>query len=91
MEDHDILCVDNDVDLLCLHSVYIPRINAQLCQFVSAWNCHPLRTENGLSPTQLWTRGLIHATDLDIVEDGYGIDDTRSCDRIDYEGVFVPE
>ena len=34
MEDTDLLCVDSDMDLFCLHYVFIPRINAHLSQFV---------------------------------------------------------
>lgn len=59
MEDYGLLDVDKDEDLYTLHYVFMPRINSQLAQFSSAWNQHPLRTENGLSPLQLWTRGLL--------------------------------
>ena len=37
-----------------LQYVFLPRINAQLVQFVNAWNRHPLRTENGLTPSLLF-------------------------------------
>ena len=53
MEDSGILNPINEADLCVLHYVFIPRINACI-QFVSAWNHHPLRTESGLSPLQLW-------------------------------------
>ena len=45
MEDSGCLNIDSDIDLFALQFVYLPRINNQLTQFVSAWNRHPLRTE----------------------------------------------
>ena len=62
MEDTNLLSVDNNIDLFSLQFVFIPRINAQLDLFASAWNNHPIRTENGLSPLQLWTRGLLRSS-----------------------------
>ena len=41
-----------------MHYDFLPRINSQLAQFVSAWNRNPLRTESGLSPLQLFHRGI---------------------------------
>ena len=81
--------------------MFLPRINNQLAQFVSAWNRHPLRTENGLSPLQLWNRGLLSASSQlqsDIasglsVDDDYGVDTgilgNTYC--LDDEGVIVPD
>ncbi len=99
MEDCDLLCVDSNIDLYCLQYVFIPRINAQLKQFASAWNNHPIRTENGLSPQQLWTRGLLSATptyqaeifDGMTVSDDYGIDGCHQGISSIHEGVVVPE
>ena len=62
MEDCSLLNVDDDYDLFALHFVFLPRINSQLMQFVRAWNRHPLRTEGGLSPLQLWSRGLLSSS-----------------------------
>ena len=36
----------NDADLFALHYVFLPRINSSLATFSSAWNSHPLSTEN---------------------------------------------
>ncbi len=54
MEQYSILNVNSEIDLFCLHYVYIPRINDSLHWFASTWNNHPLRTESNLSPYQLW-------------------------------------
>ena len=59
MEDLGILDPDRDNDLFALHYVFIPRINIQLLQFMEAWNHHP---EHGLSPLQLWHRGMLSAS-----------------------------
>lgn len=62
MEDSGILNPIDDFDLFALHYVFIPRINICIQQFVDAWNHHPLRTEHGLSPLQLWHRGMLCAS-----------------------------
>ena len=58
MEEINILDPDDDIDIFCLHYVYIPRINRQLQMWKEAWMKHPLRSEMNLSPEQLWTAGL---------------------------------
>ena len=63
MEDCNLLDGDCEKDMFALHYVFLPRINNQLHQFVSAWNNHPLRTENGLTPMQLFSRGIISASE----------------------------
>ena len=59
MESIGILDPLSDVDLFCLHFVYLPRINNHLQQWVSAWIHHPLRTAGNCSPLQLWTEGML--------------------------------
>ena len=54
LEDIGALNPDNEVDMFCLHYIFVPRINANLKSFQSAWNHHPLSTENNLSPLQLY-------------------------------------
>lgn len=55
LEDMSALDSENEVDLFCLHYVFLPRINKSLQQFLSAWNHHQLSTERNLSPLQLYT------------------------------------
>ena len=63
--------MDNELHLFCLHYVYQPKINACLNMFSQAWNCHPMQSENGLSPEQLWFRGMAwyqgHSTQMSLV------------------------
>lgn len=58
MEQCDILDIDDEVDMFCLIYVFVPRINRCLQLFQEAWNNHSISSENGLTPHQLWIRGL---------------------------------
>ena len=59
LEGNGILNPNDDVDLFCLHYVFLPRINSQLETFRQAYSRHRLRTENNRSPLQLWVSGLL--------------------------------
>lgn len=82
--------------MYALHYVFLPRINNQLTQFANAWNRHPLRTEGGLTPLQLWTRGLLSASPYwqeeissGLMMHNYGVE-TNSVDfSSDYEDLRV--
>ena len=60
LEEQNILNVDNDVDLYCLHEVFIDRINSSLSDFIGSWNSHPLTSENNQTPAQLFYTGNNH-------------------------------
>ena len=47
LEESGALSPANDTDVYALHYVFHPRMNG--------WNNHPLSTENGFSPLQLYT------------------------------------
>lgn len=49
---------DDEIDLFCLHFVYLPRINRHLDLWREAWIKHPMRTEHNASPQQMWVSGL---------------------------------
>ncbi len=49
----------SDLDLYCLHLVYLPKINKSIATFVDGWNYHALSTEHNLSPMQLFSTGSI--------------------------------
>ena len=57
LEELQELDMDNELHIFCLHHVFLPKINASLHQFQQAWNNHPMQSENGLTPEQLWIRG----------------------------------
>lgn len=44
----------NDVDLFCLHYVFLPRINRAVQEFAASYNCHNLSTEKNATPLQLF-------------------------------------
>ncbi len=64
MEDLGLLILNpnDDVDLYCLHFVFMPLIQKQLDAFRQAWAMHPLRTERSRTPQQLWILGLCAAS-----------------------------
>ena len=63
MEDNGILDPGDVFHLYALH--HVERINSSLASFTEAWNGHPLRTANNLSPSQLWIRGMLqHSHDM---------------------------
>ena len=64
LEEMNLLNVDNELHLFCLHYIFLPRINCSLQQFIAMWNSHPLGTEHNMSPTQLWMTGE-HPQDQD--------------------------
>ena len=50
LEKSGILNPDDDIDLFCLHYVYLPRIAQSLKTFTEGWNFHPISTESNLTP-----------------------------------------
>lgn len=90
-ETCNLLCPTNETHLSCLHYVFIPRINAQLKVFMQAWNNHSMRTEHGMTPAQIWTRGLALSDLEQPVSEDYGIDDFDGTNPFDDSSVEVPE
>ena len=80
LEHQNHLDPDNDVHRYALHYIYLPRINHSLEVFQECWNHHSVRTENNMSPHQIFTAGSLHlqraglhALDFfDNVDDMYG-------------------
>ena len=59
MQSNQVLDCSNHEHLHALHYVYTLHINKSLEIFKSEWNCHPIRTERNLCPTQLWVIGML--------------------------------
>lgn len=59
LEESGYLDLSNEVNMFCLHYVFIPRINQHLANFASGWDNHPIRTTRNRTPNQLWIRGLM--------------------------------
>jgi hypothetical protein len=59
MESQGILDSDNEVDLYCLHLVFVPYIQTFMDEFRDSWNRHPVRTApHSSSPNKLFTLGM---------------------------------
>ena len=58
MEEAGYLDVSNEVNMFCLHYVFIPRINQHLEHFINGWNDHPIRIARNKMPNQLCISGL---------------------------------
>jgi hypothetical protein len=59
MEDIGKLNPLSEVDLFCLHFVYIPRISRALENFRNGWNNHAVTTEHSMTPVQLFSSSVI--------------------------------
>ena len=59
LEEQELLCPDNEVDIFCLHFVYTAQIQASFEQFREGWNSHALSTCRNRSPIQLWMLGMM--------------------------------
>lgn len=57
LEEDNLLDLSNTVHLFCAHHVFLPRLADTLHTFAEAWDNHPLKTEGGLTPNQLWVLG----------------------------------
>ena len=57
----------NEIDIFCLHYVFLPCINNTLQSFVESWNNHALSTENNLTPNQLFIRGAIQHNVMPVI------------------------
>lgn len=59
LEEEERLDPLNEIDIYCLHYVYIPRINFALKEFTESWNNHSLSSAHNLTPNQLFIQGAI--------------------------------
>lgn len=59
LETEQLLDPLNEIDLFCLHQVYIPKINRMLTEFAESWNNHSLSSERSLTPNQLFIQGSL--------------------------------
>lgn len=57
MEEEGIMDVDNELDILALHLVFLERMQDSLSKFRLAVSRRPLRTEGNKTPLQLWILG----------------------------------
>ena len=74
LESECLLDLLDEVHLLSLHKVFIPRINSSLEEFCQHMNHHPVRTEQNMSPNQLFIQGVLanESTTRSLLEDVIG-------------------
>ncbi|MEQ2263481.1 hypothetical protein XENORESO_008291, partial [Xenotaenia resolanae] len=53
LEDEHFLDISNVLHIFCCRYVFLPRIQASLDVLSEAWNHHPIRTEQNLTPNQV--------------------------------------
>ena len=85
MEELGSLDPVSDFDLFVLHAVFLPKVGHCLKEFMSSWNCHPLRTKHNWSPRKIWLNGMVDPTNqgLTSVRDVYD----PLPDDVEYFGV----
>ncbi|XP_073803827.1 uncharacterized protein [Danio rerio] len=93
LEYNGMLDPDQDLYIICLHYVFLTRLNWHLKQFVQMWDRHPLSTEGNRSPLQLWIAGLLlghqeYPDQIDITN--WGIDWDGPVAAPDSEAIEVP-
>ncbi|XP_019214343.1 uncharacterized protein LOC100707221 [Oreochromis niloticus] len=85
LEEDGLLDISDVIHLFGVHYIFVPRLRADLVTFVGGWNNHPLRTEGGLTPEQLWCMG--HLQELD---DGERLEELQDP-GIDWESAVLQE
>ncbi|XP_045032334.1 uncharacterized protein LOC116935505 isoform X2 [Daphnia magna] len=59
MERERVLDRFSEVDLYCLHLIFLPIMQQHIEEFIDAWNLHTIRTApSSMSPIRLFLRGL---------------------------------
>lgn len=84
----------DELHLLALQYVYLPRINASLEEFTRQWNHHGIRTAGHQSPLALWYSAMLTAPDESSIINWqtYGIDNDGPISDIETNNnVVVPE
>lgn len=94
LEDSETLDSLDEVHLLALEYVYLPRINASLLEFKHQWNHHGMRTTGHQSPLALWHTSVLDAPDDSSVTnwDFYGVDYDGPLPEVTTDNnVIIPE
>ena len=95
MEAAGVLDPDNEVDLMVLHSLYLPHINHYLEEFTKAWNKHPIRTVSNWTPYKIWINGTISMNDEDVTNisemEEFGVDEEGPLPEEQLNTVVVPD
>ncbi|XP_058642213.1 uncharacterized protein LOC131546568 [Onychostoma macrolepis] len=96
LEEDGLLDLSDSLHVFCAHYVFLPRLKRNLHTFSEGWDNHPLRSESGLTPNQMWIMGHMHNSSGDEENfqnlELFGTDwETFDCVTEDDVGVHVPE
>ncbi|CAM4373765.1 unnamed protein product [Leuciscus chuanchicus] len=101
LEEQDMLDLSSTLHLFCCHYVFLPRLQANLNVFREGWDNHPLRTEQNLSPNQLWVVGQMenpidnpeemNIPYIDWEESGYIVDQHTVVNVPRFDSPLTPE
>lgn len=87
LEDSCKLDPNSEIDLYCLHAVYVKKINDSLRSFQEGWNNHAITTERCMTPVQLFTYGTLESgNSLDL---GTNLEEKARC-NFGPHSVLVP-
>jgi len=88
LEENGFLDPTSELDLFCLHFVYMQKINDALKTFMAGWNNHALTTESNKTPIQLYTCGVLFGnTDSSPIPSDFSVD----SEHLDFPNVMVPD
>ncbi|MEQ2300882.1 hypothetical protein AMECASPLE_030355 [Ameca splendens] len=92
LEEEKLLDPYDTIQMFCAQHVFLPRLQADLNVFKLGWDNHPLRTEQNLSPQQLWTAGLLQKLVVapEQAEEIQDVDDDITVHEPDMTGIVVP-
>uniref|UniRef100_A0A8C6Q4W0 Integrase core domain-containing protein n=1 Tax=Nothobranchius furzeri TaxID=105023 RepID=A0A8C6Q4W0_NOTFU len=62
LEQDKLLDICNNIRMFCVHYVFLPRLIDDLQTFTHGWDNHSIRTEQNLTPNQLWVMGHMKTT-----------------------------
>ena len=74
LEEEEKLDPLNEIDLYCLHRVFLPQINVCLGAFVESWNNHSISIEQNMSSNQLFIHGALQQDEF--IDSPYNPNDT---------------
>ena len=78
----------NNVDMYCLHQIFMPKINRCLSEFKESWNHHSLSSEGNKTPYQLFFEGMAYMTTVHHFNPGVSTD--ISSIQAEVERISVP-
>lgn len=86
MEENQILDINNEIHISCLHYVFGKRISGDLDLWKNAYNMHPIRTEKNCSPNQMWFNASMQYTSS---SNNTAMDNLFSRDPSEYDHIIA--